>query len=122
MADATLAFLEARDLGRLEHRIALRGKILIAGKSRAPDPLCRTSRGLYLVHVKNSDSGASIDLMTRSDLRYERGKFGDRMVLNDAELVVPANHRKEARLAIGLARLGREGKSYAHRVRPSRFV
>lgn len=106
MADATLALVEARDLGRVEERVALRGKLAVGAGARAPASLVRTTRGLYLVAARSASEGVTIDLLERPDFRYETGAFGDRIVVGDVDLVVPATARREARLSVGLARVG----------------
>ena len=122
MADVTIAYLETRDLGRLEQRVTLRGKLSIAPGSRVAASLVRTSRGLYVVGAKSRDSGLVIDLIARDDFRYERGTLGDRLLIGEAELGVASGHRREARLAVGVARLQHAAAGRAHEVRPSRHI
>ncbi|MCL4755330.1 MAG: hypothetical protein KJ015_34580 [Myxococcales bacterium] len=105
MADAALALVEAKDLGRVEDRVALRGKLALGAGARGAASLVRTTKGLYLVAAKSASEGVAIDLLGRSDFRYEPGSFGDRIVVGDAEVVVPTTARRDARRALALARL-----------------
>src|SRR5512139_1048313 len=100
MADATLALVEARDLGRVEERVQLRGKLAIGAGARHGASLVRTTQGLFLVAAKSASEGVAIDLLGRPDFRYETGAFGDRIVVGDTDLVVPATSRREARLSV----------------------
>jgi hypothetical protein len=106
MADHVLALMEARDLGRVEERVALRGKLSIGSGSRRPASLVRTTRGLYLVAAKSADEGVAIELRERPDVRYELGAFGDHLTVGGVEVAVPATSRREARRLLALGRLG----------------
>lgn len=106
MADATLAFLDSSDLGRVEQRVGLRGKLACPSGARASATLVRTTRGVFVVAAKVANDAVAIPLVGRSDVRYELGRFGDQLRIGEAELSVPASSRREARLALGLGRLG----------------
>ncbi|MBK7581048.1 MAG: hypothetical protein IPI67_12645 [Myxococcales bacterium] len=106
MADALLAYLEARDLGRIEQRVPLRGKLSVAGGARRPASLLRTSRGLYLAAADSAADGVLLSLLERDDLRYERGALGDELRITGTELSVPMAARREARQCIAVGRLG----------------
>ena len=109
MADAALALIAARDLGRVEERVAVRGKLEIGSGARQPASLVRTTRGLFLVAARSAAEGVAIDLMQRPDFRYDMGALGDRIGVGDVSVVVPATSRREARQCVALGRLGGGG-------------
>ena len=95
MADAALALIAARDLGRVEERVAVRGKLEIGSGARQPASLVRTTRGLFLVAARSAAEGVAIDLMQRPDFRYDMGALGARIGVGGASVVVPATSRRE---------------------------
>jgi hypothetical protein len=121
-ADVTLAFLGSHELGIPEQHVALRGTLGLPEGGRARASLCRTPKGLFLVAAKNRDAGVVVDLLARDDFRYEPGTLGDRMRVGDADLTVPATHRRQARLCVGLARLARSARPHGHLPRGGRHV
>ncbi|MBI3203959.1 MAG: hypothetical protein HYZ29_20630 [Myxococcales bacterium] len=106
MADAALALIAARDLGRVEEQVAVRGKLDIGSGARQPASLVRTTRGLFLVAARSAAEGVAIDLGRRSDFRYEMGTLGDRLSVGEIHVVVPTTSRREARQCVALGRLG----------------
>src|SRR5262245_2448404 len=99
VSNVTAAYLEARDLGRVEQQIALRGKVAIAPGVKVPALLCRTTSGVFVVGARNSEQGVAIDLAERDDVKYEPRRLGDKLSIGEAELVIPPRASNDARLA-----------------------
>src|SRR5687768_13439645 len=107
MADWIAIFVDERDLGRLERRVAVGGKLEVGEKTRARAELCLTPRGPFLVAAVDRNRGVLIDLVERPDLRYESGAFGDRLRLGELHLSLAPGRGDEARELIGIGRLRR---------------
>jgi hypothetical protein len=108
MVDRIATFVDARDLGRLEQRVGVRGKLAVGEKARARAELCLTPRGAFLVAALDRHHGVAIDLLERPDLRYESHALGDRLMLGELALTIAPGKGESARELIGIGRLRKQ--------------
>jgi len=103
-ADPILELVVENELGALERRLPLRGKIKSSEATFELAELCVTSRGLWLL-ARTSKAALVLDVLAQADLRYQEGRRGDRIVLGETSIEVPANKREAVKAAISVTRL-----------------
>ncbi len=105
MSDKTAAFVDTHGLGRLDERLALRGKLAVPGVGLLKAELCTTPRGVWVVAAESDARGDALNLLERPDFRYERGALGDKLRVADCIFGVSRTRSARARQLIGLSRL-----------------
>ena len=113
MTDPALEFAEERGLGKVLDRVRLDGGLLLPDGGRVRPSLLLTKSGLWLVAARDRFSGLQVDLLTRSDLRFEPGRVRDRLCFEREALLIPAGRRNAVERLIALARLSSNGSEWA---------
>jgi hypothetical protein len=122
MTDPALEFAEEQGLGKVLDRVRLDGGLLLPDGGRVRPSLLLTKSGLWLVAARDRFRGLRVDLLTRSDLRFEPGRVRDRLCFEREALLIPAGRRNAVERLIALARLSSKGSEWAREPKPSRFV
>ena len=105
MSDKTAAFVDTHGLGRLDERLPLRGKLPIPGVGLVKAEFCYTPRGAWVVAAESDSKGLALNLLERSDFRYERRALGDKIRVADCVLGVSRARAGRVRELLGLSRL-----------------
>ena len=105
MSDKTAAFVDTHGLGRLDERLALRGKLPVPGVGLVKAEFCYTPRGIWIVAAESDSQGLALNLLERSDFRYERRALGDKIRVADCVFGVSRTRSARVRELLGLARL-----------------
>jgi hypothetical protein len=121
MSDAIRAYLDHRELGRIERRVGLNGRVPLDGAGNGAPELCMTPDELWLVAARDQRRGTAIALLDRAP-RYEPGRLRDRLRVGELELVVPAGKSGAVLELIGIARLRRSGARRELTRPPARHV
>lgn len=105
MSDKTAAFVDTHGLGRLDELHPLRGKLAVNGLGLVKADLCWTPRGLWVVAAISDSRGDALNLLDRSDFRYERRALGDKLHVAGSVFGVSRTRSTRVRELLGLARL-----------------
>ena len=105
MSDKTAAFVDTHGLGRLDELVSLRGKLAVQGLGLVHADLCWTPQGIWLVAAVSDSRGEALNLLERSDFRYERRALGDKLHVAGSIFGVNRARSTRVRELLGLARL-----------------
>ena len=105
MSDDIADFVQDRDLGSIQRRIPLRGKLTLSGDLTAAPALVLTPRGVWIVAAVDAKHGVAVDLSERTDARYQVGRLTDSIVVGEVTLGVPRGSGELALESIALGRL-----------------
>lgn len=110
MCADSASFLAERGLGPIERRIRLGGKLSAEGAGELDAELCLTPVGAFLVASEDRFVGRAVNLAEAGTLRYEAGRVRDRLLVDDAILMVPTGRAEAVRRCIALGRLRHAAK------------
>src|SRR5688572_20671304 len=105
MSDKTAAFVDTHGLGRLDELVPLRGKLAVNGLGLVKADLCWTPQGIWVVAAESDSRGDALNLLERSDFRYERRALGDKLHLAGSVFGVSRTRSTRVRELLGLGRL-----------------
>ena len=105
MSEETAAFVDTHGLGRLDEMVSLRGKLAVNGLGLVKADLCWTPRGIWIVAAVSDSRGDALNLLERSDFRYERRALGDKLHVAGSVFGVSRPRSTRVRELLGLARL-----------------
>lgn len=108
MSDAIRAYLEHHELGRIERRIGLSGRLPLDDAGSVAPELCMTPDELWVVAARDQERGMAIALLDQAP-RYEPGRLRDKLHVGELELGIPAGKGGAVLELIGVARLRRGG-------------